>query len=118
MRRALPALLLAALLAAPVVTAAAKARDIGRHSTLAQVDAAIRKVAPVGGDVDPALAYLRANHVEHSDTPGTRTVYAIVRNIRGGSILSLVEKSASIRILYDEQRHVTEVDVHADYTSL
>lgn len=114
MRRALPAVLLAALLAAT----AAYAGELGRRSTLAQIDAAIRKVAPVGGDVDPALAYLRANHVEHSDQPRTRTVYAIVRNIRGGSILSLVEKSASIRILYDEQRRVTEVDVHADYTSL
>jgi hypothetical protein len=114
MRRALPALLLAVLLAAT----AADAGDIGRRSTLAQIDAAIRKVAPVGGDVDPALAYLQANHVEHRDEPKTRTVYAIVRNIRGGSLLSLVEKSASIRILYDESRRVTEVEVHADYTSL
>ncbi len=114
MRHALPVMLLATVLAATPVLAG----ELGRRSTLAQVDAAIRRVAPVGGDVDPALAYLKANHIEHSDAPRSRTVYAIVRNIRGGSILSLVEKSASIRILYDEQRRVTEVDVHADYTSL
>ena len=110
MRRAPPAVLLAALLAAT----AADAGDIGRRNTLAQIDTAIRQVAPVGGEVDPALAYLDANHVEHSDNPDTRTVIAIVRGIRGGSFL--IEKSASIRILYDARRRVTEVRVYADFT--
>jgi hypothetical protein len=110
MRHPLPIALCVALLAATP----ALASDIGRRNTLAQIDAAIRKAAPVGEEVGPALAYLDANHVEHSDQVGDRTVYAIVRGIRGGSFL--IEKSASIRIVYDERRRVTEVKVYADFT--
>ncbi|MGR4862623.1 hypothetical protein [Caulobacter sp. LARHSG274] len=110
MRHTLPVALCVALFAATP----ALASDISRHNTLAQIDAAIRKAAPVGGEVGPALAYLDANHVENSDQARERTVYAIIRGIRGGSFL--IEKSASIRIIYDERRRVTEVRVYADYT--
>jgi hypothetical protein len=103
-----------ALCAALLAATPALAGDIGRRNTLAQIDAAIRKAAPVGQDVGPALAYLDANHVEHSDQGRDRTVYAIVRGIRGGSFL--IEKSASIRIAYDERRRVTEVKVFAEFT--
>lgn len=99
----------ALLAAAPAV-----AGDIGHRNTLAQIDAAIRKAAPVGQEIQPVLDYLDANHVEHSDQASDRTIYAIVRGIRGGSFL--IEKSASIRIVYDAHGRVTEVRVFADFT--
>ena len=103
-----------ALFAGLLIATPSMAGDIGHRSTLADVDAAIHKVAPIGQDVGPALAYLDANRLEHSDVTRERTVYAIVRGIRGGSFL--IEKSASIRITYDEHRRVTAVKVYADYT--
>jgi hypothetical protein len=113
MRGVLVAFLAAIVLACPTL---AEAKGIGRRNTLPEIEAAIRKEAPIGRDVGIAKAYLDANHVEHSDVTRERVIYAIIRDIKGGSFLA--SKAASIRIKYDDQRRVTHVEVFASFTGL
>lgn len=111
MRGILFAILAATILASPTC---AEVKGIGPRSTFAQIELAVRHAVPMGSDVSAAKAYLDKNDVEYSDVERERQIYAIIRDIKGGSFL--VSKSASIRLRYDSQGRVTGVDIFPSFT--
>jgi hypothetical protein len=108
--------ILFAILAATILTSSAFAevKGIGPRSTFAQIELAVRHAVPLGSDASAAKAYLNQNDVEYSDVDRERQIYAIIRDIKGGSFL--VSKAASIRIRYDSLGRVTDVDVSPTFT--
>jgi hypothetical protein len=111
MRGILFAILAAIIFASP---AFAEVKSIGRRSTFAEIEASVRQAVPLGRDVSIAKDYLDKNEIEYSDVHRERQIYAIIRDIKGGSFL--VSKAASIRIRYDNQGRVIEVGVSPTFT--
>jgi hypothetical protein len=88
-------------------------RLVSNKNSLREIDQGIRREVPIGSRVGDVERYLSRRKIEFTNVKRERTIYAIIRNIRGGSIFA--SKSASIRIKYNDRGVVCGVDVFASY---
>jgi hypothetical protein len=88
----------------------------GQDDTMnvARVKMLIEGGAPIGSASSEVMAFLDANHIEHSAyLAGQSTIHAIVRNV---SITSTTNGSISIIFYFDENRKLRRYTVKSVFT--
>jgi hypothetical protein len=74
----------------------------------------VRRGLPIGSQLSMVEAFLTKRTIEHSFDPSSETVYAIVRNITGGSIG--VGKSIAFQFHFDDSMKLQAIDAKVVYT--
>jgi hypothetical protein len=74
----------------------------------------VRTGLPIGSSLATVDNFLAKREIEHSFNASSKTVYAIVNKLKGGSIFA--KKSLSVQLHFDDSLKLKSIDTKALYT--
>ena len=91
----------------------------GKVTDTSRVDAEalereVRTGLPIGSSLATVNDFLAKREIEHSFDAPSKTVYAVVNKLKGGSILT--KKSLTFQLHFDDSLKLTSIDTKVVYT--